>query len=242
MLPFFVGKFMKLYIANCSRQPHTFNYKLPEKTQSFGVTIPSGRQHMIENQSDIIDHIIRQHEPYGFQRCDKVDKNFSGICYSIDKPVSVGRIEDCAEQLRPSLEGFIRFVREDMKVPVHAIADDDPTLECCFQSAMELIPHDQGLERLSIIYVRTVYNAAASFLLNFAPGSWFADLRKKLNLGKLATGLVSAAADQGTSGSITISDALSNLSLLDLQMLQDPYGRQVVAVLMQMGTVWGYTP
>ena len=28
----------------------------------------------------------------------KVDKNFSGICYSIDKPVSVGRIEYCAEQ------------------------------------------------------------------------------------------------------------------------------------------------
>ncbi len=68
--------------------------------------------------------------------------------------------------LRPSLEGFIRFVRDDMKVPVHAIADDDPTLECCFQSAMELIPHDQGLERLPIIYVRTVYNAAASLLLN----------------------------------------------------------------------------
>lgn len=41
--------------------------------------------------------------------------------------------------LRPSLEGVIRFVRDDMKVPVHAIADDDPTLECCFQSAMELI-------------------------------------------------------------------------------------------------------
>ncbi|EFW53616.1 hypothetical protein SGB_03924 [Shigella boydii ATCC 9905] len=40
--------------------------------------------------------------------------------------------------LRPSLEGFIRFVRDDMKVSVHAIADDDPTLECCFQSAMEL--------------------------------------------------------------------------------------------------------
>ena len=97
---------MKLYIANCSRQPHTFNYKLPEKTQSFGVTIPSGRQHMIENQSDIIDHIIRQHEPYGFQRCDKVDKNFSGICYSIDKPVSVGRIEDCAEQKTENLESL----------------------------------------------------------------------------------------------------------------------------------------
>ncbi len=31
---------MKLFIANCSRQAHTFNYKLPEKSQSFGVTIP----------------------------------------------------------------------------------------------------------------------------------------------------------------------------------------------------------
>ncbi|MCZ5346692.1 hypothetical protein O5706_04940 [Escherichia coli] len=50
---------MKLYIANCSRQPHTFNYKLPEKTQSFGVTIPSGRQHMIENQSDAKWHLNR---------------------------------------------------------------------------------------------------------------------------------------------------------------------------------------
>jgi len=144
--------------------------------------------------------------------------------------------------LRPSQEGFLRFVRDEMKVPVHAIADDDPALECCFKSAMELIPHDLGLELLPVIYVRTVYNAAASFLLNFAPGPWFAALRKKLGLGNLVTGLVSSAADQGTSGSITLSDALSNLSLLDLQMLQDPYGRQVVAVLMQMGTLWGYTP
>ncbi|MFJ7171649.1 hypothetical protein [Citrobacter freundii] len=97
---------MKLYIANCSRQAHMFNYKLPEKTQSFGVSIPPGRQHMIENQSDIIDHIISQHEPYGFQRCDKVDKHFSGICYSIDKPVTVGRIEDGADQKTENLKSM----------------------------------------------------------------------------------------------------------------------------------------
>lgn len=143
---------------------------------------------------------------------------------------------------RPTLDGFIRFVRGTMEVPTHAIADDDPALECCFRSAMELVPHDQGLERLPVIYTNTVYNAAASLLLNYANGSWFACLRKKLGLGKLVTGLVNSAADQGTSGSITISDALNNLTLLDLQLLQDPYGRQVVAVLMQMGTVWGYTP
>ncbi len=91
--------------------------------------------------------------------------------------------------LRPSLEGFIRFVRDDMKVPVHAIADDDPTLECCFQSAMELIPHDQGLERLPVIYVRTVYNAAASFLLNFALVRGLPTCEKNSTLGSWLPGL-----------------------------------------------------
>ncbi|MGK4477242.1 hypothetical protein ACSMDC_02395 [Yersinia enterocolitica] len=143
---------------------------------------------------------------------------------------------------RPTYDGFIRFVRGVMGVPEYAIDDDDPTLECCYQAAMELIPHHLGLERLPLIYTNTVYNAAASLLLNYANGDWFIGLRKKLGLGKLVTGLVSSAADQGTSGSITISDALSNLTLMDLHMLQDPYGRQVVEVLMQMGPLWGYTP
>lgn len=142
----------------------------------------------------------------------------------------------------PTYDGFIRFVRGVMGVPEYAIDDDDPTLECCYQAALELIHRHLGLERLPLIYTNTVYNAAASLLLNYANGDWFIGLRKKLGLGKLVTGLVSSAADQGTSGSITISDALSDLTLMDLHMLQDPYGRQVVEVLMQMGPLWGYTP
>lgn len=142
----------------------------------------------------------------------------------------------------PTYDGFIRFVRGVMGVPEYAIGDDDLTLNCCYQAAMELIPHNLGLERLPVIYTNTVYNAAASFLLNYASGEWFIGLRKKLGIGKPVYGLINSAADQGTSGSITISDALSNLTLMDLHMLQDPYGRQVVEVLMQMGPLWGYTP
>ncbi|MFC7509663.1 hypothetical protein ACFQUX_25815 [Pantoea stewartii] len=41
---------------------------------------------------------------------------------------------------------------------------------------------------------------------------------------------------------MAISDALNNLTLADLMMMQDPYGRQVIAVLMEMGPLWGYTP
>lgn len=147
--------------------------------------------------------------------------------------------------IRPTLAGYIRFVRGVMGVPDSAIADDDPTLECCYQSALELIPQRVGLECLPIIYTNTVYNAGGTLLLRYAidtpPSTFFAEQRLKLGLNKVVYGLVNSAADQGTSGSMTLSDALSNLTLADLMMMQDPYGREVLAVLMEMGPLWGYT-
>lgn len=115
---------MKLFIANCSHQPHLFNYKLPEKAQPFGVTIRAGAQHEIENQSDIIHHIIKQHEPYGFQPCHKVDKNFSGICYSIDKPVTVGRIEENAEQKVENLDNLSQGILEANAVSLNNLVEN----------------------------------------------------------------------------------------------------------------------
>lgn len=148
--------------------------------------------------------------------------------------------------IRPTFDGYTRFVRGVMGIPDTVISDDDPTLECCFQSALELIPKPLGLECLPIIFTNTVYNAGGSLLLRYAidtpPSTYFADMRKNLGLNNAVYGLVNSAADQGTSGSMTISDALSNLSLADLMLMQDPYGRAVVAVLMEMGPLWGYTP
>lgn len=115
---------MKLYIANCSRQAHNFNYKLPEKAQPFGAVIPAGGQHVIDNQSDIISHIIRQHEPYGFQRCDKVDHTFSGICYAIDKPVTVGIIVDNAEQKTENLDDMSQRILEANAVSLSNAVDN----------------------------------------------------------------------------------------------------------------------
>lgn len=114
---------MKLFIANCSSQPHMFNYKLPEKHQPFGVKIRAGSQHMLENNADVINHIIKQHEPYGFQSCDKVDKNFSGICYSIDKPVTVGRIEENHEQKVENLDDMSQQILEANAVSLNNTVD-----------------------------------------------------------------------------------------------------------------------
>lgn len=148
--------------------------------------------------------------------------------------------------VRPTFDGYVRFVRGVMGVPETAISDDDPTLLCCYQSALELVPNSLGLQWIPIIYTNTVYNAGGGLLLRYAidtpPSTYFANMRETLGLNKPIYGLVNSAADQGTSGSLAISDALSNLSLADLMMLQDPYGRAAAAVLMDLGPVWGYTP
>jgi hypothetical protein len=146
--------------------------------------------------------------------------------------------------LHPTQEGFHAFVRNVMGVPDTAVTGAG--LSCCYSAALELVNTGMGLSQLPTIYTTTVYNAGASLLLNYGidvpPGHYFADMRKKLGLGKPVKGLMNAASDQGTSGSVVIGDALSNLTLADLLLMQDPYGRQVVAVLMDMGSLWGYTP
>ncbi|EPC3488021.1 hypothetical protein ACRZCU_000111 [Citrobacter freundii] len=103
---------MKLFVINSSRQAHTFNYKLPEKTQSFGFTIPSGKQQVIEQPPEVIDCIIKQHEPYGFQHKDKVDKHFSGICYSTDKEASSAEIIQNSEQKLENLDDQSQAILE----------------------------------------------------------------------------------------------------------------------------------
>jgi len=84
---------MKLYIANCSKQDHQFTYGLLENPRPFMQKIRAGSQIVIEGQPEEIDHILKQHEPYGFQDAKKVKKGFSGIAYQMDKPISVENIE-----------------------------------------------------------------------------------------------------------------------------------------------------
>lgn len=148
--------------------------------------------------------------------------------------------------IKPTLDGFLKFVRNVMQVPESVISDDDPTLKCCYESANEFIPEHLGLECLPYLFVKAIYNCAGSFLIHFAedtsPGTYWADKRKSLGVGSPSYGIVNSASDQGTSGALIVSQALSNLSLADLMLMQDPYGRVAIAILMEMGPLWGLTP
>lgn len=95
---------MKLYLANCSRQKHIFNYKVPEKTQQFMQPIPAGSQIMLNYPEDVVMFILQQHEPYGLQHYRKVDKNFAGTCYAIDEPISAADIMNGVEQKTANLK------------------------------------------------------------------------------------------------------------------------------------------
>lgn len=104
---------MKLYIANCTHQKHKFNYKLPESFQPFSMDIESGKQiELPEMTSNEIDYVISQHEGYGLKDVRRINKEFSGLCFSIDKPISASKIKDGHYQNNENLEDMSQKIIE----------------------------------------------------------------------------------------------------------------------------------
>lgn len=89
---------MKLYVANCSKQEFLFTYMLPENIRPFSHHIRAGSQVEIIGNQDDIDSIIGQHTIYGLVEANKVKKGFGGLCYRMEKPVSIDAIEQGLEQ------------------------------------------------------------------------------------------------------------------------------------------------
>ncbi|HHQ6593949.1 TPA: hypothetical protein ACSTLU_000153 [Serratia fonticola] len=110
---------MKIHIANCSPQRHLFNYKLPERRQPFARHIPAGDQIAIEVQDTDITAIIDQHERYGFVDVAKIPKDFSGICYSIDREIKVSKIKDGYEARIEFLDDRAEKIVEESAVVIN---------------------------------------------------------------------------------------------------------------------------
>lgn len=104
---------MKLFISNCTHQTHFFNYKLPERAQPHGIRIKPGAQEVIEGLPEAIRYIIEQHEPYGFTHIKDTKPGFSGMCYSIDKPISSTMILDAHEAKQEDLEDLSQEILEN---------------------------------------------------------------------------------------------------------------------------------
>lgn len=95
------------------------------------------------------------------------------------------------------------------------------------------------------IYELAVYNLGGDMLINFAadqPGqTFFAAARASYGINSFVAGVVGASADESTSESLVVPEAMKNLTLQNLQNLKTPYGRQYLYYAQAFGTMWGLT-
>jgi len=67
---------------------------IPENPRPFSHSIRAGAQIEIPGNQDAIMAIIGQHQIYGMMEVNKVTKGFGGLCYRLEKPISVEAIEN----------------------------------------------------------------------------------------------------------------------------------------------------
>ncbi|HFK4064865.1 TPA: hypothetical protein ACG1UU_002269 [Kluyvera ascorbata] len=137
-----------------------------------------------------------------------------------------------------SLSGFIEFVRTDMGVTSAQVPDDSPSFMLAYGGAVEWVNPDIAHVTPNL-YTVAVYNLGASFLVNYGTESVFADFRKEFGLNNFKAGVITGAGDNSTSAQRLVPDFFKDLSLADLQMLQDPWGRRYLMIAQQFGSLWG---
>lgn len=101
----------------------------------------------------------------------------------------------------------------------------------------------------SLTYLLAVYNLAADRLINFASDdsivpdqSYFEDLRQKLRISEVSTGVVSSTSNETSSTGLLNPEAMKTLTLQDLQTLKTPYGRTYMGFAQAYGpNIWGLT-
>ena len=144
----------------------------------------------------------------------------------------------------PTLAGFLTFCRTVVGIPIAAMPDADPGFATALAFAQEWIP-DQIATYSPTLSTSAVYNWAASSIIQFQPDItgqvYFQGLRTSFGATNFVPGVITTASNEATSDSVTAGKGLQNLQLIDLQRAKDPYGRQALAILQSLGTLWGLT-
>lgn len=92
---------MPLYIANSTQQTIKLHLRFPEKIRAGIFPVPAGHQIEVpqlakEKSGPVIDAILEQLHNFGARDAKEIKgklKEFPGIIYSLDKPVSIENIE-----------------------------------------------------------------------------------------------------------------------------------------------------
>jgi hypothetical protein len=145
----------------------------------------------------------------------------------------------------PNLADFTAFLRNEADISAAVLPDGNIAINESLCVAIETVnPHIKHVS--SLLYVRAVYNLATDVVINIASDvtphviysdklPFFAFMRKKFNTFGFVSGVITSASDEGTSESMAVADALSQLTLSDLQNLKTPWGRAYLATAQKWG-------
>jgi hypothetical protein len=149
---------------------------------------------------------------------------------------------------QPTLAGFIDFIRGVMGIDPLLLPDNSPAIEWAYANALMIVNPTLGLVGVkspieTTLYIEAVYNLGGDNIINYAPDqpgrTYFAELRRSMNITSFAAGLVQSASDSGTSDSLAVPDSLKNLTISQLQNMKTPWGRRYLAIAQTYGTMWG---
>lgn len=116
---------MKMYIANCTKQPHDFIYRLPEEGKVRKQHIKELSQTLLSGDFNVkeIEGIIQQHKRYGFVNVGEIDqtKVFSGLCYSLDKAIPAAKM---LKLLNHNVDVLVEMGKENRKEAAVAVSNE----------------------------------------------------------------------------------------------------------------------
>lgn len=144
----------------------------------------------------------------------------------------------------PTLEGFTAFCRDVAGIDENAMPDGNAGFQIALNVGVAWIP--LVLKQIDCtIYTYTVYQWGVSWLLQWQSDqegeTFFQDMRSRYGVNNLVPGVISSTSDESTATSLTVGKALSDLDLVSLQEIKNPFGRAAVATLMSLGPIWGLT-
>lgn len=121
---------MQLFVANLTKQDHDFVYRTKsDKNRTKVQLIPTGQQRQIftNAEHEDLDHIVKQHSPYGMLPEKEVlpGRTFVGLCYSFDKPVNLERFMVAEERNSSALVQLGVDVRSLQAAAIDSAIDDN---------------------------------------------------------------------------------------------------------------------
>jgi hypothetical protein len=113
----------KLFIGNATKQLMKFSYRTPESGGVRVQDIPIGGQVQLTGDltTSEIDCIIDQHRKYGLISISEIDRSkaFSGLCYSIDRPISFANLQRAIAKNMDVLKDRGREIRKEAALVVN---------------------------------------------------------------------------------------------------------------------------